>query len=192
MIFFPKGSWLMSGSSIPLYTSAERFDRMPSVICWAICGSDKWNSRSFESTRSGNPVTSCMSMASHRKQDRSGERYRPVPSEAAEQQGSHRNDQEPNFQRNFLCRLMMDRVSPPFFVVPWPGLVGPAFGRVKIRALGLLAVGGAVSYYRDSRTAPRLTPDTGISGPAFGERRYHTAGPQSCEAHSMPLGQGAL
>lgn len=37
---------------------------------------------------------------------------------------------------------MMDRVSPPFFVVPWPGLVGPAFGRVKIRALGLLAVGG--------------------------------------------------
>lgn len=81
---------------------------------------------------------------------------------------------------------MMDRVSPPFFVVPWPGLVGPAFGRVKIRALGLLAVGGAVSYYRDSRTAPRLTPDTGISGPAFGKRRRHTAGPLKAKLAVCP------
>ena len=32
----------------------------------------------------------------------------------------------------------MDRVSPPFFVVPWPGLVGPAFGSLKIEDLGTL------------------------------------------------------
>ena len=56
--------------------------------------------------------------------------------------------------------------------------------------MGLWAVGYGVSYYRDGRTAPRLTPDTGISGPAFGERRHHTAGPLKAKLAVCPLVQG--
>lgn len=49
-----------------------------------------------------------------------------------------------------------------------------------------------VSYYRDSRTAPRLTPDTGISGPAFGERRHHTTGPLKAKLAVAPWSRSAV
>ena len=69
-------------------------------------------------------------------------------------------------------------------------MVGPAFGSLEIKALGLSVVGYGVSYYQDGRTALRLTPDTGISGPAFGERRHHTAGPLKAKLAVCPLVQG--
>lgn len=69
-------------------------------------------------------------------------------------------------------------------------MVGPAFGSLEIKALGLSVVGYGVSYYQDGRTALHLTPDTGISGPAFGERRHHTAGPLKAKLAVCPLVQG--
>lgn len=56
--------------------------------------------------------------------------------------------------------------------------------------MGLFSSVWTVSYYRNGRTAPQLTPDTGISGPAFGKRRRHTAGPLKAKLAVCPLVQG--
>lgn len=75
-------------------------------------------------------------------------------------------------KRNFVVSFFT--VLPPFVFSDntfsptarngWLGVSQTAYG-----AVGLISAVRSASYYQDGRTGPRLTPDAGISGHAFGK-----------------------